>query len=126
MSNVDESVIKELRFGSDYPSPDWAHLPGDQRVRRRTGDPLLVFLREASDWPQPMQDDLIPLLQANGFRTAEEQAANMKRALLRAAALDSLMSGRERRQYARRYGRPNAIRLVWWVRRQLKWETWDG
>lgn len=108
------------RFSPDRP----VILPEGGDLWGRHWPELIEVVRSYRDAPQPMQDALVPLLQANGFRTREEQAASFRFALLRAAALDPYMSGEERSRYARRFGVHPVRRAWWWVRRQH--ETWDG
>jgi hypothetical protein len=79
---------------------------------------VIETVQRMRDAPQPMQDALIPLLEANGFCTKRQQDDNMRCALLRAAALDPMMTGDERVRYARRFGVSPLRRAWWWVRRQ--------
>jgi hypothetical protein len=87
---------------------------------------LVALVAQARNWPQPMQDQLIPLLESNGFKTEEQQAANMKKATLRAAARHEMLTGNERRRFAQQYDLPNAVRAVWWLRRRTAKTKYDG
>lgn len=106
---------------------DWREVRVPESLQGQPiSDEQLEFVRDAKNWCQPDQDTLLPLLQANGFQTAEQQAANRRKALLRAAAIDPMMIGDERRRYATEYGLPNAIRALWWVRRHFGRAVFDG